>query len=196
VPADGRFRVGVFLDYSNVLRCAERAFGYSYDLLRESLAPTRIGRHAAQRCYGTHRDDVELAFVEVHLGVDDPQAPDVVEVVARWAEDGDETLPCVRRRGKWEIGVDMACALSCVHAVLDDPPRCEAAVLFSSDLDLRPATEVIGREGPPSAIKTVSWYVDDLYMHAMPRDAEHGACDNVRLDRAVLEACLRENALQ
>lgn len=194
----GSYRVGVFLDYSNVLKDASRAFGLDYEALLARLSPGRLGVEALRVSYRARRANAILAFVEVHIALENPWSAEHIELVSQWCNDDvAEVVAYVRhRRPGREVGVDTACALSCAHAVLDNPPRCEAVLLFSADLDLRPVTEVIGREGPPDAVKTLSWYVPGGWRVAMPKDGERrGACGNVRLPRSVLEASLRDGAL-
>jgi hypothetical protein len=185
--------IGVFLDYNNVLREAERAFGVPYDALRTGLSPCRLAHQVARAGYAAE-EDAFLCLVEVHYGVEDPEAPSHRELVARWLDDGTEVIPRVRRKRGGEVGVDMACALSCAHAVLDDPPRCDVVVLFSSDMDLRPATEIIGRYSRPGSVKTASWHEPGHHELAMPRDSEHKACENIQMPRTVLDASLRETS--
>jgi hypothetical protein len=65
-------------------------------------------------------------------------------------------------------------------------------VLFSSDLDLRPAAELINREGPPDRIRTASWHSDRPGgKRAMPRDRLRGSVANIAMTRDALDASLR-----
>lgn len=150
------------------------------------LDPLRIGLEVAAR----ERRCKDLVVVEVHLGVSDLESIDHRDLVRAWSADR-RVVPCVRqnRRGH-EVGVDVACALSCAHAVLTDD-RCDAAALFSGDLDLRPATEEIARWGPPDSVTTVSWATSSNKRARMPKDRiVQKGCRNLELGRDTFEACL------
>jgi hypothetical protein len=188
------FRVGVFLDYRNVLWTAGHAFGIAHAELLATLCPWSLAEQAATRAYGTRHPDVSVAFVEIHYGLRDPDAPHHAEMLARWRAAGPRVVLAIRgnRRGK-EVGVDIACALSCARAILSSPTRCDAAVLFSADLDLRPAPELINRSGGrPDRVRTASWHSSTAGgMKAMPSDPLRGKCTNIAMTRDALDASLR-----
>jgi hypothetical protein len=187
---DGVVRVGVFLDYRNVHAIAQRAFATSADLLR-GFSPFLLAQEVMLRAFPD--EDVALALVEVHWSHDDPQGPVCRELVDLWAADSPTVRVLVRRRGRngKEIGVDVACALGCVHAMLDQPRRCDVAILFSADLDLRPAVELLVRELPADHSRTASWRVPGAFEMCMPTDGLHRGPANVALDESVLTAALR-----
>jgi hypothetical protein len=75
-----------------------------------------------------------------------------------------------------EKGIDVQLALSAVEAALLN--KCEVAVIFSHDTDLRPAVEMISRITRPSHVETAAWISPNfkkrlrtrppVYHHALP----------------------------
>ena len=158
-------RVAIFIDYENIHRAAQRAFGVRQDA---HISPFKVGALLAA---ANERDaSGELAVVEVHRGLPSQHRELELNRAARLIEKqwrAESSLVEVRLRplryrkdhdgivrGQ-EKGIDVQLAASAIRWALKD--ECDVAVIFSHDSDMSPVVEMLAEVEGSHRIETASW---------------------------------------
>lgn len=183
------YRIAVFIDWQNVYKGAREAFGLQGQPSEfGNFSPYRLAQRLAA---GNDRgDDGELVLVEIHRGLPSSSRDPVGFGANRrqssaWMKENPEVvIPRLRplrypedeSEEPEEKGIDVQLALSAVEYALLG--KCEVAVIFSHDTDLKPAVEMISRVTGVNHVETAAWISPTfkrrlrsqptVYHHALP----------------------------
>lgn len=191
--ARGAVRVAIFIDWQNVYWGAREAFGFER---RPSgygnFSPFQLGRLlAAANGRGC---DGRLVGVEVFRGQPSPARDRIGYAANRrqaaaWEAEAPGVVVSRTRPLRYpptypsnppvEKGVDVELAVSALGAVLRS--RCDVAVVFSHDSDLRPVPEAIADLAGAGCVETAAWIGPTFKQRISPKPvvAHHALTERV-----------------